>query len=938
MCSSIRRAVFVALALIFLSIAQLHAQTAAKPAGKAGPAVKSGQSAGTAGTVSGYVTDPSGAAIAGATVQLTNAASGFTRTMISGPDGGFTVTNIPFNPYRLSASADGFVAASQTVSVRSLVPVNQNILLAIATSNTVVTVQAGGDLIETDPTFHTDLDRTLIDELPIESATSSLSSIVTLTTPGVSADSNGLFHGLGDHAENAFYLDGEPITDQQSKVFSNQIPSDAVQSMEVISGAPTAEYGEKTSLVAVITTRSGQGVTTPHGEITTSYGSFGTDSLAGSVAVGRAKWGEFLALDGLRTGRFLDPAEFAVFHDRGNEENVFNRIDIQITPKTSYHRDFQYSRSWFQTPNTYDTLNLGVPNPINLSLPPVGQADQRSQIGTLDFAPTITRVINDNTVLNAGAFVRRDAYNYYPSNNPFADNGPIQQETLRQYRTLTNTGLRADYSYSKGAHNAKAGITYQSTFLNEDDYLGIVDTTLNSPCITASGQSVAGFNSLSQCLIAGFFPNTAANPVATKPFIPLLGCYDLTRPTPATGDGCASTTAGSYGFLGHTDVKLLSMYVEDAITKGNFLFSIGIRGDMYNALSVARMPEPRAGIAYNVKKTGTVLRISYARTMETPFNENLVLSSRGCDSAVIADLIPCVPSNFEPGQRNEFHAGFQQQMGKHLVFNGDYIWKYTHNGYDFSVLGATPVTFPIEWKNSKIPGFALGLNMPETHGFTAFVTLSSVAARFFSPQIGGLGTTVGQVPGPFRIDHDERFNGTLHTQYSLQRTPLKSMYLGFNMRVDSGNVAGQVPCYGVGPTNDCPLSTTLGGQPAINLSGLTADEEFQAGLVCGNITASPKQALPATCLASQLTSSLVNIPAPGTENDDHNPPRIKPRALFDLSLGDDHLFHSPKHEMSARVTAINLTNKYALYNFLSTFSGTHYVTPRSITGEIGFHF
>ncbi len=208
------------------------------------------------------------------------------------------------------------------------------------------------------------------------------------------------------------------------------------------------------------------------------------------------------------------------------------------------------------------------------------------------------------------------------------------------------------------------------------------------------------------------------------------------------------------------------MYAQDAITKGNFLFSVGIRGDLYNALSTARMIEPRAGIAYNVKRTGTVLRVSYARTMETPFNENLVLSSRGCSSAVIADLIPCVPSSFAPGQRNEFHAGLQQQLGKHLVFNGDYIWKYTHNGYDFSVLGATPVTFPIEWKNSKIPGFAIGANVPEVHGFTAFVTMSSVAARFFSPQIGGLGTTVGQVPGPFRIDHDERFNQTTHAQYS----------------------------------------------------------------------------------------------------------------------------------------------------------------------------
>ncbi len=932
----LRRAVFFAL-VISIPVSRLHAQVAIKASPSA--AAKTAQSAGTSGTVSGYVTDPSFAALPGATVVFFNESTGFTRTVTTGLDGSFLITNIPFNPYRLTISSPGFVTSSQIIQVRSLVPVNQNILLAIATSNTVVNVQAGGDLVETDPTFHTDVDRMLIDQLPVESASSSLSSIITLSTPGVSADSNGLFHGLGDHAENAFYLDGEPITDQQSKVFSNQIPSDAVQSMEVISGAPTAEFGEKTSLVAVITTRSGQGVTIPHGEITASYGGFGTSTLAGSLAYGGTRWGNFIALDGLRSGRFLDPAEFSVFHDRGNEENVFDRVDLQLSQRNALHTDFQYSRSWFQTPNSYDTLNTvcdssgtcqPVLDPVNNL--PVGQADQRSQIGTLDFAPTLTHVINNNSVVNAGFFVRRDAYNYYPSKNPFADLGPIQQETLQQYRTLTNTGLRADYSYSHGAHNAKIGVVYQSTFLNENDYLGIVDPGLNAPCLDPAHNNapVNGFNDPSQCGAAAYTSN--------PDFLPELGCLDLTRPTPSGSDGCANGVATNYAFLGHTDVKLFSVYAQDAITKGNFLFSLGLRGDLYNGLSAARMIEPRVGIAYNVKQSGTVLRVSYARTMETPFNENLVLSSRGCDFTVISDLIPCVPSNFNPGQRNEFHAGLQQEIGKHLVINGDYIWKYTHNGYDFSVLGATPVTFPVEWKNSKIPGFAISATVPETHGFTAFVTMSSVAARFFSPQIGGLGVTVGQVPGPFRIDHDERFNQTTHAQYTVQHGPIKDLYLGFNWRFDSGLVAGSVPCYGVDAANDCPTSTTLGGQPAIDLSGLTADEEFQAGLTCGNIIASPTQALPTTCLASQLGSSLVTIPAPGTENDDHNPPRIKPRSLFDLSLGDNHLFHSPKHEMSARITVINLANKYALYNFLSTFSGTHYVTPRTITAEVGFHF
>ncbi|MGO9444442.1 MAG: hypothetical protein ACLPXB_06630, partial [Thiobacillaceae bacterium] len=293
-----------------------------------------------------------------------------------------------------------------------------------------------------------------------------------------------------------------------------------------------------------------------------------------------------------------------------------------------------------------------------------------------------------------------------------------------------------------------------------------------------------------------------------------------------------------------------------------------------------------------------------------------------------------------PGFRNDFHAGLQQAFGRYAVVSGDYIWKYTHTGYDFSTLAATPIFFPIGWHNSKIPGYAIRVSVPDFHGFTALVVMSSVAARFFPPQTSGLGVTVGQSGTPFRIDHDEKFNQTTHLQYQ----PWKAgPWVGFNWRYDSGLVAGNAPCYGGNANNDCPQSTTLGGQPAINmtdafLAPLTADQEFQAGFTCNGVHATPTTPLPFTCLASQFGSTLIQVPTPNTENDDHNPPRIAPRNLFDVSIGEDNLFKGDHYKWSLRLTAINVTNKTALYNFLSTFSGTHYVTPRALTAEIGFHF
>ena len=584
---------------------------------------------GNAGTVRGTVTDPTGAVIPGATVHLTNEVSGLDRTATADASGQFEFANVPFNPYQITVTATGFAQLRQNFEIRSVVGTSLKLILHVGGGSATVTVEATGDLIETDPTFHTDVDRDYFTKVPLESQSSSLSSLVTLTTPGVAADSNGLFHGLGDHASNSFSVDGQSITDQQSKVFSNQLPSNAIQSIEVISGAPPAEYGDKTSLVIVATTRSGQGVTRPTGSISSSYGSFGSATAGLDLSYGGKNWGNFVEVDGLNTGRFLDPPEFTVFHAKGNEENIFDRVDYSFTTADSLHLNLNYSRSWFQTPNSYDNLNVEnvvsggtTPNPAFANL---GDTDQRSKIGTFNIAPTYTRVVSNNAVFNFGAFVRKDLYNYYPSGNPLADLGPanLQTSSIGQDRTLTNMGVHSDFTYAKGIQNIKAGALYQQTLLRENDNLGVVDQTYNAPCVDEDGNPLAGYSDPSQCPggESGVNPN----------YLPVLAPYDLTR------------NGSFYSYFGHTDVKELSLYIEDQIKAGNWNFNLGIRGDLYNGLAIARQAEPRLGIAYNIKPSKTVLRVSYARTLETPFNENLVLSSNGCLNEVLSPLLACTP-------------------------------------------------------------------------------------------------------------------------------------------------------------------------------------------------------------------------------------------------------------------------------------------------------
>ncbi len=309
------------------------------------------------GTIRGSVLDPSNAAIPGAIVQIQNPVSHYNQIVRSDTQGNSSSITSRSTTITFPRWPRDFRRGEQDVEVRSPIPLEIKFTLNIGESTSAVTVTDSGDLVETDPTSHTDVDRGLFEKLPLESNSSSLSSLVTLATPGVSADSNGLFHGLGDHASNSFSVDGQPITDQQSKIFSNQVPVDSVQSMEVIEGAPPAEYGGKTSLVVVVTTRSGLGNTAPHGDVTASYGTFGSSNGSFDLSYGQDKWGNFISASGLDNARFLDGPEYQVFHDHGNEQNVFDRLDFKLSDKDSISVNLGFSRSWFQTPNSYDSQN-----------------------------------------------------------------------------------------------------------------------------------------------------------------------------------------------------------------------------------------------------------------------------------------------------------------------------------------------------------------------------------------------------------------------------------------------------------------------------------------------------------------------------------------------------------------------------------------------------
>ena len=391
-------------------------------------------------------------------------------------------------------------------------------------------------------------------------------------------------------------------------------------------------------------------------------------------------------------------------------------------------------------------------------------------------------------------------------------------------------------------------------------------------------------------------PARASGLVANPDFLPDLVPFDLTRPGGAR-----------FNFNEGGTIKSQAAYVQDSVTAGAMTLNLGLRLDHYDGLTQKTSAEPRVGVAFATKGNGTVVRASYGRTMETPYNENLLLSS----SNVFGGGGEPTP----PGIRDQFEGGVQQSLGKWLVADFGYFNKKTTNAYDFGVLFDTPIAFPISWDHSKLDGFTGRINLVEHGGFTAFTVMAHTNAIFFLPQTGGL-FPAAETEGSFRIDHDQKFQQTTNLQYAFMKP--HGAWVALTWRYDSGLVAGAVP----------DMASAL---------ALSGDQQAAIGVFCGSTIATVDAPI-LSCSPSSFGAKRLRIPAEGTEDDTTNPPRIAPRHLFDIGLGVDNVFHSGGTKMKVRFSVVNLTNKEALYNFLSTFSGTHFVSPRAFHIEAGISF
>src|SRR6185437_4020359 len=262
---------FIGLALFIFISAAVHAQTRI-------------------GTIQGTVKDPNGALVPNASVTVSQPVTGYKQTATTDVQGSFRVVNVPFNTYKVRAEASGFQPAEQSIDLESAVPLNVDLNLGLETATANVTVTAdSAAMVETDRTSSdTDIAQSALERLVGAAPSRAIENIVA-STPGFVTDDNGRMHPRGSESQVQYVVDGVPITDNTSAIFSTSIDARTLRTVEVLTGGIPAEFGDKLAGVINVNTRSGlEGPT--QGGLSFSGGSFSTGEVGADFSTHTRKF------------------------------------------------------------------------------------------------------------------------------------------------------------------------------------------------------------------------------------------------------------------------------------------------------------------------------------------------------------------------------------------------------------------------------------------------------------------------------------------------------------------------------------------------------------------------------------------------------------------------------------------------------------------------
>jgi len=761
------------------------------------------------GTVRGTVLDPTGAAVSGALVRLSNRTTGFQRQTSTGPGGAFHFNNLPFDPYLLRVEATGFQPWNDPVRVRSNLPVQVEASLSLTTPTETIRVEA---MVESDTQgLETDLDQSFIERQPGAQPSAGLQEVIA-TVAGWSSEDNGLLHVRGVDDGFLFLIDGIPLTDRTDRLFAGSPQTEMIQSLQVINGHLPVEYGNASGAVVHLTPKSGIDRSLG-GSVSLAGGNFQSGQAGYTLAGGLGgRLGFFLAHSLAGSGqRYLDPVDPGNFNNRGWAQRLDSRLDWHPSARDILVANLSGHGSRFRVTNTRAQEQAGQ--------------RQRQRLDDNHQSFAWQRNWSPYTTTNLGGYRRFFRSELIPSANDL----PVSASQRRRH---LRTGILLNLTHWAGGHTLKAGADAQRVAPREFFSFFVTDEEF--------GEEVD-------------LSDLALEFDRENPF--------LFQERAVRGQG--------------------SVFLQDTFSLGrNLTINAGVRFDHTAVMVSAAQVSPRAGAAFLVPYSQTVLRASYNRLFMPPQIENLLLSS----SEQARRLSPFATpegmggARVAPERQHAFEVGFGQPFGDWFQLNAAYWWRLVRNYADPNVFLGTTVIFPNSVAEGKAQGLEARIDFPQRRGWSGYLSYSNARVFQVGPINGGLFLEEEVIeigPGTkFNPDHDQRNTGGFGMIYEHP----SGFWVGLSGRHESG----------------APLEVEL-------------DELDE--------------------LRERPGAELVNFERG----------RVKPRTLFDFSLGKD-FFSERRITLRTQFDIRNLANRPFAYNFGNPFSGTHFGHPRMWSGRIRIGF
>jgi hypothetical protein len=284
------------------------------------------------GSVEGIVRDSSGGVVPGASVQLSNTATGIVQTQTTGPAGAYLFSTVQPGAYRLTVELTGFKKASQDFDVELNKTVKADIILAVGETSEEVVVTgsaAAMDVRHTDISTNVDA-KTLVDLPTINRDITTLVEMVpgVRQVQGVTAGGSQVIDLSGNYAlggatrrsQSVFYVDGSENMGAW-RLQALQMPNpDTIQEVQIIASTASAEFGKEPgiSMNAIIKSGTNQmhGTAFYAGHITSLNANTWSANQAGSPRpTDQQKWTGGTAGGPIQRNRTFFFASFQHFYD-----------------------------------------------------------------------------------------------------------------------------------------------------------------------------------------------------------------------------------------------------------------------------------------------------------------------------------------------------------------------------------------------------------------------------------------------------------------------------------------------------------------------------------------------------------------------------------------------------------------------------------------------